>query len=329
MREVSQDREITYEYNADNKLSRIMSGRDDIATFSYDLFGRRIAKKEGYEEKRYIYDGLNRIAEIDGQGKVEKKFMFGSGIDEVISVENAGRNAKEYFLHDGLGSVTGVVGHSGNIKKRYSYSSFGTSAEKPEYYGFTGREYDDSSGLYYYRARYYNSKLGRFTQQDPLGMPDGMNRYIYVNNNPGNWVDPLGLKTYYINNEFGSFKPTSSPLSHSFIATTDEDPITGKEIVTDTYSWGNDSRSEWFRDDPINMEGAQKAIDTEIGVDFKGNEMLDGYVDKVYYGSKTFTSGDYNVLINNCKMQGGSLVKDAVNAMNDSMKIHNIKSDCR
>jgi RHS repeat-associated protein len=49
---------------------------------------------------------------------------------------------------------------------------------------FTGREYDPETGLYYYRARYYDPKIGRFVSQDPIGFLGGNNFYAYVENNP-------------------------------------------------------------------------------------------------------------------------------------------------
>ncbi|WP_133719247.1 RHS repeat-associated core domain-containing protein [Methylocaldum gracile] len=45
----------------------------------------------------------------------------------------------------------------------------------------------------YYRARYYNPSIGRFTQRDPAGFVDGLNPYAYVGNNPVSFTDPLGL----------------------------------------------------------------------------------------------------------------------------------------
>ena len=60
-------------------------------------------------------------------------------------------------------------------------------------YAFTGREWDTETGLYYYRARYYDSKLGRFVSEDPAGLRSGLNRYAYVANRPINLTDPSGL----------------------------------------------------------------------------------------------------------------------------------------
>ncbi|MCL5061190.1 MAG: RHS repeat-associated core domain-containing protein, partial [Candidatus Thermoplasmatota archaeon] len=58
-------------------------------------------------------------------------------------------------------------------------------------YGYTGRE-PDATGLIYYRARYYDPTIGRFISRDPAGMPDGVNRYAYVGNDPVNYTDPSG-----------------------------------------------------------------------------------------------------------------------------------------
>ncbi|HPC96152.1 MAG TPA: RHS repeat-associated core domain-containing protein [Sedimentisphaerales bacterium] len=65
----------------------------------------------------------------------------------------------------------------------------------PNRFLFTGREFDAETGLYYYRARYYNPTLGRFLQTDPIGYADGMNWYAYCRNNAVTSVDPFGTKT--------------------------------------------------------------------------------------------------------------------------------------
>jgi RHS repeat-associated protein len=65
-------------------------------------------------------------------------------------------------------------------------------------YGFTGREHSGTggTGLYYYRARYYDPKIGRFLSEDPIRFEGGINFYSYVFDNPVNMTDAFGLDAY-------------------------------------------------------------------------------------------------------------------------------------
>src|SRR5690606_14749224 len=74
-----------------------------------------------------------------------------------------------------------------------------TLVEQP--FMFTGRRWDfeEGSGLYYYRLRYYDPVVGRFVQRDPLGMWGDPAQHgsgqSYCGSDPVNWVDPFGLNT--------------------------------------------------------------------------------------------------------------------------------------
>jgi RHS repeat-associated protein len=97
--------------------------------------------------------------------------------------------------------VRALVDNTGVIRNRYEYDAFGglnsamAGATDDSRYRYTGREFDAETGLYYYRARYFDTNSGRFIGQDPIGFAsgDGSNLYSYVKNRPVDRVDPLGL----------------------------------------------------------------------------------------------------------------------------------------
>jgi RHS repeat-associated protein len=68
---------------------------------------------------------------------------------------------------------------------------------------FTGRRFDIETGLYYYRARYYNPHIGRFMQTDPVGYDNGTNWYAYRGNNPPGRDDAINSYAYCVNNPPG------------------------------------------------------------------------------------------------------------------------------
>jgi len=112
-------------------------------------------------------------------------------------------NNKAYYYHfDGLGSVVALSNSNGDSCQSYEYSVYGQVAASdpnhPNPYMFTGRRFDIETGLYYYRARYYNPHIGRFMQTDPVGYSAGMNWYAYCRNNPLSLVDPSGLEPEFV-----------------------------------------------------------------------------------------------------------------------------------
>ncbi|MFH1232191.1 MAG: RHS repeat-associated core domain-containing protein, partial [Planctomycetota bacterium] len=322
------DGTCTYSYDYENRLtSAIKSGT--TANYKYDAFGRRVEKNVNGSITKFVYDGDQITAEYDNSGTLQKKYMYGTGIDEVVMMDNVA-SGKEYFYYtDGLGSITEVIDNTGNLIEKYKYGVYGAvfiydSNDQPLTQSqignsclFTGKEFDFETGVYNNRARHYNPTLGRFTQPDPIGYYDSINLYLFVQNNPVNYFDPFGEDTYYINNKFNSSTPTDNDVwSHSFVATTDRNPVTGKEEVKKTYSWVNTGGGMW--EDPLkqqNKEGAQKAIDTGVGAKKKGDESLDKYVDELFEERKG-EKGGFGYLPPNprgtCKDQANKLINDAI-----------------
>jgi RHS repeat-associated protein len=114
----------------------------------------------------------------------------------------------EYYHLDALGSVRAVTNQAGAVIERHDYYAYGeectaapcsTTPAGTNTKKFTGKERDLESGLDYFGARYYGSRIGRFTSMDPLvpfaqgiADPQQWNRYSYARNNPSRYIDPDG-----------------------------------------------------------------------------------------------------------------------------------------
>ncbi|VAW47644.1 Rhs family protein, partial [hydrothermal vent metagenome] len=192
-----------YTYNVENQLVEIKINTVTIGQYFYDGQGRRIAKSASGVVKTYVYDQEDILLEFDATNTLKAHYIHGLGIDEAFSMrrdlnENTiiENNEKFYYHPDALGSIMDITDSTGLITQSYVYNSFGEivqqvgALENP--YTYTGREIDNESGLYYYRARYYDPSIGRFITEDPIGFDGGINFYAYVLNNPIRYRDPFG-----------------------------------------------------------------------------------------------------------------------------------------
>lgn len=181
-----------YAWDARNRLTGIQSPTV-TASFKYDALGRRIERTINGDTIQYLYDGDQAIAELRN-GAVSAHLLTGLAIDETIArYTNEGERT---LLTDALGSVLITAKEDATVVTAYGYSPYGenqimgTDEHNPIQY--TARENDDT-GLYYYRARYYDPQLKRFISEDPIGIDGGPNVYAYVRGNPTNKIDPYGL----------------------------------------------------------------------------------------------------------------------------------------
>jgi RHS repeat-associated protein len=187
-----------YRWDGEGRLARIDYPGGSYSAYQYDDSGRRVSRRlpDG-STVYYIYAGAQLLQERDADGNVLVAYTY-DGLDRPVSMWRGGQSY--FYLLDRLGSVIGLVDIHGEEVARYRYDPWGNALESSgpladaNRLRFTSREYDVESGLYFYRARYYDPEVGRFISRDPLGIREGLNQYAYVGNNPANWRDPMGTQ---------------------------------------------------------------------------------------------------------------------------------------
>jgi RHS repeat-associated protein len=180
----AQGRSFTWDF--ENRLTQAVNPGVGTTTFKYDPFGRRIQKSGPLGTTNYLYDGARLMEEVDGSGNVLAKYTQSPRVDQPLSELRSGTTG--YYEQDALGSVTSLSSATGALANTYSYDSFGrptaSTGTLVNPFQYTAREFDSETGLYYYRARYYDPSFGRFLSEDPRSRLTGRNLYRYVLNAP-------------------------------------------------------------------------------------------------------------------------------------------------
>ena len=190
---------VNFTWDWQNRLTD-MSG---VASYTYDVDGKRLSKTVGTTTTSYLYQKMNILQERSGAppGTIAADFVFGPGIDEPLAMRRG--NNVYYYFGDGLGSVRFVTDTSNQmstmIQNSYSWDPWGkryglnTNDLVASPFGYTGRESGEAS-QHFYRARYYLPWIGRFLAEDPRRGGAWSSIYSYTRNNPLNETDPSGLE---------------------------------------------------------------------------------------------------------------------------------------
>ena len=201
-------------WDSEYRLSYVNIGDENYfysVYYGYDTLGRLSYRGGGEygEYEYYVYDGKNRVADIDSNGYIVRSYSYGEGIDDVRSLtvyDENGNGQTYYYLKDLANTVYGLVDGNGTLVEYYEYedaygnvriynssgAELGESAYGNPFY-FQGRVYDKETELYHFRARWYDPETGRWLSPDPIGISAGLNLYLFCNNNPVNFIDPEGL----------------------------------------------------------------------------------------------------------------------------------------
>lgn len=218
----------TYTWDAENRLvamenvnhTNLATTARQKLTFEYDDRGRRIGKKvypwlsTTYSTtpslaRKYLYDGWNMIAELDGANTIIRTCVWGpdvsgtmggaGGVGGLLWVKPAGSGA-HFAAYDGNGNVLGLTdGSTGTWSAQYEYGPFGEliradgAQAKANPWRFSTKYRDEESELLYYGHRYLSTSLGRWINRDPSGEHGNDSLYSFAGNNPINGIDYNGL----------------------------------------------------------------------------------------------------------------------------------------
>ena len=190
---LTSDGTYAYEYDEENRL-RSATGAGNSIAYDYDPLERRRAKTVNGTMTRFLSDDQEEIGEYTSTPSLLRRYINGHSIDEhLVQVEAAGTHYYFQVNHQGTTLLTSDTSAT-PVLTSFRYGAYGDS-DSPATgaaFRYTGRRLDPETGLYYYRARYYSSTLGRFLQTDPIGSADDLNLYAYTGNDPVDATDPDG-----------------------------------------------------------------------------------------------------------------------------------------
>jgi len=235
---LSSNGRFTITWDAENRavsftsLSNAPSASKTKVDCAYDWLGRRTQKivsvwngsaYVAQSTNRFVYDGWNLIAVLNATNGPLRSFTWGldlsgsprgaGGVGGLLAVCDSVQGT-HFAAFDGKGNVAALVKASdGTISAQYEYGPFGEVIRetgpmaKANPLRFSTKCQDDETDLLYYGYRYYGASTGRWIGRDPAGEQGGMNVYGFVENNPVNSFDLLGLLDYYLGNTDPTYTP--------------------------------------------------------------------------------------------------------------------------
>ncbi|MBS9430932.1 RHS repeat-associated core domain-containing protein, partial [Photorhabdus akhurstii] len=206
-----------YRWNSQNQLTGLITPDGIPWEYRYDAFGRRTEKRciQSGKLTTYVWDGdvpaeireyqhgrlkMIRHLVFDGWELIAQQTQaFTLNLDNRVELM-AGEVQTQYAVSAPTGEPLALFDPEGKrVWRRPKQSLYGLRlsghGENPPLdpgLRFAGQLFDEESGLFYNRFRYYLPEAACYLSPDPLGLNGGENPYAYVHN-PANWIDPLGL----------------------------------------------------------------------------------------------------------------------------------------
>ena len=183
---------VLYGWDSEGRLISVDRNGVHI-DYEYDYAGRLVSKTVDGLEHRFVWDRLEIIAEMDSEGCITRRYVYGPTMNEIVRVVAGGTNT--WLMQNAIGSIVGTTDDSGIATSTCRYDIYGTLRTGTAHglpHRLAGMWWDRHGKLYYVRARWYDPAWGRFLSPDPIGVKGGINVYRYARNAPLDWIDPGG-----------------------------------------------------------------------------------------------------------------------------------------
>jgi RHS repeat-associated protein len=195
----------TYTYSSENLLTHVVNPGGNYSTASspvYDPLGRLQGTGSNYDgyQAELVEDLAGQVVFEYATRSRTRRYVFGPEPDEVLVqyftyYPAPQYNSRTWYQSDERGSIASMTGDTGSGGTPNRYDEYGVpAASNFGRFQYTGQFWLAEPSLYYYKARFYDPKLGLFLQTDPKGYDAGANLYAYVGDDPMNEDDPDGTE---------------------------------------------------------------------------------------------------------------------------------------
>jgi RHS repeat-associated protein len=201
-----------YFWDHRNRLIKVTTPTTEIE-YLYDYLNRLVKRTENKTDQKYfVHDNWQIVLQFENNNLAPtRRYLWGTKQDELICDNN------NWMLGDHLNTIRDIIKSDDNVVAHLDYNSFGkiiseTKNDTTLSFAYTGKLFDQTSDLQWNINRWYDSNVGRWVSEDPIGFRGkDINIRRYARNNTLNGIDVMGLWTYvsglgYFNGTLGHLK---------------------------------------------------------------------------------------------------------------------------